>query len=271
MNSGLAALQCYWGNRQNAVALAVLAIAAVAAIFSLPPIADPPSYFDFADRRTLLGVAHLMNVISNAPWAIIGLAGLVFTLRIRTGSDGPFSQPWERTGSLVLFASMLGISFGSAWFHSVPGPSSLLWDRLPMAAVFMSFFTLVIGDRIGLHAGRLLFWPLVAFGLFSVLYWQHTHGLGRGDLRFYVLAQFFPMLAIPLMLVFCHARYTRASDIWLCLACYVLSKLFELWDAPVFALTGVLSGHTLKHLAGAFAALFILRNIQLRRTIRFTR
>jgi hypothetical protein len=243
-----------------------LTIVAVAVVMSTPPRSDQPSYFAFADQRTFLGIPHFMDVISNAPWAVIGIAGLLFAWRRRVGPDGTFTEAWEQRASVVLFAAVLGVSVGSSYFHHAPGVQTLVWDRLPMAIAFMSVFALIIGDRIDLRVGRALLWPLVALGVFSVLYWWHTETLGKGDFRWYILVQALPMLAIPVMLVLFPARYTRARDIWLGLGWYGVAKLFELYDAPVFALTKVISGHTLKHLTAGVATLLLLRVIRLRRT-----
>ncbi|MEE8282091.1 MAG: hypothetical protein V3R47_01055, partial [candidate division NC10 bacterium] len=45
------------------------------------------------------------------------------------------------------------------------------------------------------------------------------------------------------------------------------AKIFELGDAQIFALGGLVSGHTLKHLASAMAAYWILRMLQMRRPV----
>lgn len=260
-------LERYAQSKVGTTTLVVLTILSVATVLIIPARTDTPSYFAFADQRTFLGVPHFMNVTSNAPWAVIGIAGLLCAWRRRAGPGGPFTEPWERLGNMVLFAAVLAVSIGSAYFHYNPGVTTLVWDRLPMAVIFMSVFALIIGDRISLHAGQRPFWPLVTFGIFSVVYWWYTETLKRGDYRWYTLAQFFPMLAIPVMLVAFPGRYTRKDDIWLGLGWYGLAKLFELGDAPVFALTRVISGHTLKHLAAAITTLMLLRAFRLRRHI----
>ncbi len=244
-----------------------LLIVTVALVIGALPRNLAPSYFDFADQRRFLGIPRFMDVISNAPWVTIGVSGLLFARRRRVGPEGPFAEAWERSACVVLFAAVLGVSIGSAYFHFAPSVGTLLWDRLPMAILFMSVFALIIGDRIGPRAGRVLFWPLVSLGIISVLHWRHTEAMGKGDFRLYLLIQLFPMLAIPLMLVLFPARYTRAGGIWLGLGCYALAKLFELGDAAVFAVTKVISGHTLKHLSAGLATLLLLRVVRLRRPV----
>jgi len=60
------------------------------------------------------------------------------------------------------------------------------------------------------------------------------------------------------------SRYTRGRDIAWVFAAYLLAKVFETFDHQIFALGGLVSGHTLKHLAGALAALLCARMIVLR-------
>ncbi|MBI2544392.1 MAG: alkaline phytoceramidase, partial [Candidatus Rokubacteria bacterium] len=92
---------------------------------------------------------------------------------------------------------------------------------------------------------------------------------GAGALRLYGLVQFFPLVAIPLMLLLFSPRYTRGADLVGALAWYALAKIFELLDARTFAVGGVVSGHTLKHLASAVAMYWILRMVKTRRGIRW--
>ena len=248
--------------------MAGLAVAATGAMFWIPRFTDPPWYYDFADRRTILGIPNFMDVVSNAPWAVVGILGLLFVGRKRESGPGrPFTEHWERGAFAVLFAAIGLVAIGSAWFHLAPTPATLVWDRLPMTLIFMSVFALTIAERIDMRAGRALFPPLLALGISSVLYWRHTEAIGKGDVRFYFLIQFFPMLAVPILLLLFPARYTRTADLAVCLVWYALAKVFELGDASVFATTKIVSGHTLKHVAGALATVWLLRIVKLRRPL----
>jgi len=248
--------------------MAGLAIAAAGAMFCVPRFTDPPWYYDFADQRRMLGIPNFMDVVSNVPWAVVGILGLLLVGRKReSGPGSPFAEDWERGAFAVLFAGIGLVAIGSAWFHLAPTPATLVWDRLPMAVIFMSVFGITIAERIDMRAGRALFLPLLALGISSVLYWRHTEAIGKGDVRFYFLIQFFPMLAVPILLLLFPARYTRTADLAVCLAWYALAKVFELGDARVFAATGIVSGHTLKHVAGALASVWLLRMVRFRRPV----
>ena len=242
-----------------------LTLLAIGVASSMPRVADPPAYFDFADRRTLIGISNFMDVVSNAPWAVIGVLGLLFVARQRnTGPGSPFTENWERIAFSVLFAAMGLVAVGSARFHLAPAPDNLFWDRVPITIIFMCFFALMIGERISLRAGRLLFLPLLAIGTSSVVYWQYTQATGRGDLRWYLLVQLFPILVIPLLFLLFPPRYTGTGRLLAALSLYALAKVFEFYDERVFAMTRIISGHTLKHLTGALAAWCLLRTVRLR-------
>ena len=102
--------------------------------------------------------------------------------------------------------------------------------------------------------------PLVALGVGSVLHWHYTEMLGRGDERLYVLVQYFPMLVLPILLLWFRATTSSTGDLFLALGFYAVSHVFELADRPVFALTsGLISGHTIKHACAVLATIWLLR------------
>jgi hypothetical protein len=43
---------------------------------------------------------------------------------------------------------------------------------------------------------------------------------------------------------------------------YIIAKLFDLFDRPIFSLLGAVSGHTLKHIAAAIATWYLVRMFQ---------
>ncbi|MDE3245176.1 MAG: hypothetical protein KGN80_03740, partial [Acidobacteriota bacterium] len=65
--------------RMTLVLALTLGVIVVALLF--PPIAQPEAYHAFADERTLLGVPNFWNVVSNAAFFPVGLAGLWVLLR----------------------------------------------------------------------------------------------------------------------------------------------------------------------------------------------
>lgn len=246
--------------RTKVVLMGCLAVAAVAVAFAFPRFGQDPSYHNFADQRSFAGIPNLLNVASNLVFAAAGLLGLRFVWN----RDSAFAELWERTAAALLFGSTILVAAGSAYYHLHPTNQTLVWDRLPMTVAFMSLLALLIGDRIGPRAGRWLLGPLIVLGTGSVLWWRLTEAAGRGDLRLYAMVQFFPMLAIPAMLLLFPERYTGAAGFGWTLAWYALAKVFELLDQQIFALGGVVSGHTLKHVAAGIAVLQLWRAMRRR-------
>src|SRR5204863_1270872 len=104
-----------------------------------------PAYHNFADHRSILGVLHGLNVLSNIPFLVIGAVGLAFlgsAAARRPG--GPFLRSAERWPFVVFFVGVALTAFGSAYYHLDPTNSRLVWDRLPMAVGFMALFAAVL-------------------------------------------------------------------------------------------------------------------------------
>ncbi len=235
--------------------LAALTIPVIILTFTHPPIAQDPSYHNFADKRLLWGVPNFYNVVSNAAFLAAGLLGLYFLRRQhRTGQPPAFVTALERRPYLIFFIAVAITCFGSAYYHLDPNNTHLVWDRLPMSFGFMSMFAAIIMERIDRDAGLRLLTPLVILGIASVIYWYWGSLKGGGDLRLYVDVQFYPMMAIPLIAFLFPSRYTQGRQIFAIILLYALAKLFEVMDAPVYdALHGLISGHTLKHVVAALA------------------
>lgn len=248
--------------------LAALAFAALAVLASRPPFPQSLEYHNFADDRTFLCVPNLLNVVSNLPFLFVGVSGLWFVLHRRTGSGTAFLDPSERWPFVLFFLGVGLTAFGSSYYHLQPNNARLLWDRLPMAVAFVSLFAAVLGERIDVKLGVHLLGPLVLLGLGSVLYWHWTERCGCGDLRPYYFVQFYPMLALPLLLLLLPPRYTRTSDLFVALGWYVLAKVCEHpGDRIIYEFGHWISGHTLKHLTAAAGAYWILRMIQYRHRV----
>ncbi len=242
-------------------------LAAVAVTFFLPPISQGEAYHNFADQRALLGIPHCLDVLSNIFFLLVGLLGIRFVMRNRTETGPALIRPLERVPYLIFFIAVALTAFGSAYYHLHPDDNRLVWDRIPIILAFLSLVAATLGERICIRTATWLLTPLLLLGAASVLYWHATQAAGHGDLRPYGLAQFGSLLILLLLLALFPPRYTRGYDLLVSLAIYAAAKLFEAADRPIFALTHVVSGHTLKHLAAALSAYWILRMLRLRRPI----
>ena len=243
-----------------------LLVAGVAGVLALDPIPQDPNYHLFADARARFGIPNFNDVVSNVGFTLVGLAGIAFlagATRRALFAQGADARPY-----LVFFVGVALVGLGSAYYHWAPSNERLLWDRLPMSIGFMAFCAAIVSDRIDAKAGNSwVLAVLVALGLASLIYWHWTELLGRGDLRFYALVQFYPMVALPAICwLFPEHRYTAGRFLFWVIAWYALSKVLEYYDGEVFDLLGhTVSGHTLKHVAATVATFVVLRMLLSRR------
>jgi len=236
-------------------------VLSVLAAVLLPAMPQPLPYHDFADHRTMLGVANFLDVVSNAAFVLAGLAGLVVVMRRGTA----FAADIERWPYAVFFAGMVLTGLGSAYYHLMPENESLFWDRLPMTVAFMSLVAAQVVDRIDTRTGLVLLLPMLLIGAASVLYWRATERAGAGNVIPYAVLQFYAVVILFLLAKLQPSRYTRGNDIYWVFAGYVLAKLLETFDRPLYELGHVTSGHTLKHIAAAIAGLVVARMLYLRK------
>jgi hypothetical protein len=239
-----------------------LFIASIIAVLFAAPIPQDPLYHLFADSRSCLGLANFGDVMSNSGFAIVGLLGLWTVLG--PSRDTIFESKADAVPYIVFFAGVGLVSVGSAYYHEAPDNARLFWDRLPMTVAFMALFAAIILDRIDLPVGRRALLPVLVFlGVLSLLYWDWSEGQGQGDLRFYGLVQFYPMLALPVICwLFPKANYTGGGYLIWVIIWYAIAKGLEHFDAEIFDLLGnTVSGHSLKHMASAVATYFVWRMI----------
>jgi len=238
---------------------------AVGIAASLVPRTDlPPSYHDFADQRSWLGIPNFGDVASNLVFFLAGLSGLAFLFS--KSSVDRFIDVRERWFYLAVFLGLLLTAFGSLYYHLAPDNNRLVLDRVPMIIVFMPLVAALIAERVNLKLGLWLLPVLTAIGIGSVLQWHWTVRQGAGDVRFYAAVQLYALLALVAALLL-PARYTRGSDLLIVAGLYVLAKICETADKQILSLGHFVSGHTLKHLAAGAAGLWILRMLQKRQPI----
>jgi hypothetical protein len=231
------------------------------------PMPQPLAYHNFADQRPLLGMPHMLNVASNLPFLVVGIWGMVFMASESSRRPGVFLRTPERFAYWVYFLGLALTGIGSSYYHANPNNDTLVWDRMALAITFMALFTAILAERLCWKLSAWLVGPMVVLGIASVLYWHWTETQGTGDLRFYLVVQFFPLVALPILFLLFKPRYTRTGDLIASLACYGVAKLVEYFDANVYAQGRLVSGHTLKHLIAGLSAYFILFMLKRRRAI----
>ena len=245
------------------VLIAVITLAAILILGFQAPMVQDTSYHSFADQSKLWLIANFWNVFSNLLFLIVGIMGVIhLTL------DKNLQVLNEiKIAYLLLFSGVALVALGSGYYHFSPGNESLLWDRLPMTIAFMALFTIVVGEFVSVRFAKIMLWPAILIGIASVMYWYLGEASGQGDLRFYVLVQFLPMLLMPVIFICFESKYSSVAGYWLLLVAYLIAKIFETFDAEVFEWLGFISGHSIKHLVAAIGLFILLRCYQLRRAI----
>jgi hypothetical protein len=227
------------------LAISLMLVWVVILLAFVPPIAQNPNYHHFADENLWLGVPNFWNVVSNLPFVLVGLWGMGYT----------YKQNVVIFDKIVYFSLFFGVSLtglGSGYYHWQPNNWTLVFDRIPMTLVFMSFTCLVLADLFDRELVKVLFPVLLFLGIFSVLYWYYTETIGKGDLRLYGIVQFLPMLLLPLLAIIYRKKINYLPLLLQIFLVYVVAKLFEKFDVDFFELIPI-SGHSLKHLLAAYA------------------
>ncbi|MHB1357993.1 MAG: hypothetical protein ACYCWC_00240 [Rhodocyclaceae bacterium] len=252
------------GWRSLAPWLLVTLLAGLA--WTLPPVAQPLQYHDFADQRACFILPNCLDTVSNGLFILAGVLGLLF-LRGGTARRAFINQHEAGFYKLFFWAVAL-LGFASGYYHLAPGNGGLAWDRAAIALAFMAWFAAILGERISLATAIIMLPLLLVAALGSVGWWYWSETQGAGDLRFYLLVQIVPILLIPLLLWLYPPRYSKGWHILLVIGLYLLALLFDYADRQVFALTGgFVSGHTLKHAVAALAALWVVRYLQQRKPL----
>ncbi|GAB4848134.1 hypothetical protein Ancab_002800 [Ancistrocladus abbreviatus] len=228
-----------------------------------PAIPQSEAYHDFADKREFFGIPNTLNVISNFPFLVVGLIGLILCYY---GNYFKLSLQGEIWGWTCFFIGVAAVAFGSSYYHLKPNDARLVWDRLPMTVAFTSLVAIFIIERIDEKKGTVSIIPLLLAGIISILYWRFFD-----DLRPYALVQFVPCIALPLMAILMPPMYTH-STYWLWAAVfYLIAKIEEAADKSIYMLTHqIVSGHTLKHLFAAMVPVFLMLMLA-KRTVQIER
>lgn len=236
----------------------------------LAPGMTGPAASTFSDIRSLGGLPNALDVLSNLPFLVLGLLGLQRLHQLEHGHDHrhmPGVAHEELPDSSLdcawlFFAGLVLVSAGSAFYHLQPDDVlRLAGDRAAMAVAFAGVIGLAVSDRVSQRAG----WPAacvaLAGGLLAVAAFHET-----GNVTPWAVVQFGGMvLVVVLAMLQPVPNGARAMHIklgWL-IAAYALAKVLELADGAVFEFSGhLVSGHSLKHVVAALAALPVLSAVR---------
>lgn len=234
-------------NLSRAEAGLLLGMAALLALALFGPVLPASAHqHTLADQRALWGIPCALDVLSNLPFAIAGLWGLVTLRRVAPGMlDAP-----SRALASLFFAGLVCTAAGSALYHWQPQDAGLLWDRLGMVLPFAGLLGLAGASRVSARAGAAAAGTVLLAGPLAVLWWSHS-----GNLLPWAVVQLGGMLVVLALACLPRRDGALALHLGAVMALYALAKLFEAADHAVFEATGqAVSGHSLKHVLAAAAA-----------------
>lgn len=210
----------------------------------------------FVDGRSWLGIPNALDVLSNLPFAIFGIWGLLLQAKLRK----PSQRFINREGFVLslFFIGLILTTIGSALYHLAPRDATLLWDRAGMAFAFAGMLGIAASERVSAKSGIWLGLASLLAGALSLLVWQQT-----SDVLPWSVLQFGGMALILILTITRALPHSLGISLVWVVVFYGAAKVLEGMDAAVFEATGQLvSGHTLKHLVASLAALPIIRALK---------
>ena len=235
-------------------------VACVLLLLWLPAVPQDPAYHRFHATASCCGLPHAELVLTNLPFLWVGIAALLALFHApNLGFTRAEMLPWY-----VAAIGIVATAFGSSWYHADPCTERLFWDRLPMTIAFAGLGAAAVGERLGPKGAGCTLAALLLLEPATVLWWRHTEAQGAGNLVPYGLAQFLPLIMLPLLMALTPRRSTGLLA-WVCaFLLYALAKALEQLDANL-GHTLLLSGHGWKHLAAAGACAVLMQHALRRR------
>lgn len=253
----LTLIPAFMQKNRHASLLMIVAVI-VAALFLHAPIPQLENYHHFANDCTWMGIANAENVLSNIPFFIVGLWGIIRLHRYVIVSH------IERLCWMGFFTGVLLTCFGSAYYHLEPDNWRLVWDRLPIVLSFICLFSAVLAERVSERFVKICLLPFLLYSISAVFHWFFTEIADLSDMRAYLLVQLLPMVLIPLILKWYAPRYTHGWMLLMVALWYVVAKVCEGLDGVIYALNGHVSGHAIKHLFAALACFQVVLMLEKR-------
>jgi hypothetical protein len=239
-----------WTLTRVETLLLVSCLALLLGALVAPALAQPPHAHDFADGRPLWGLPCALDVLSNLPFLVAGAIGLWWLQRVPPVALSPV----HRGCAALFFVGLAATAVASGFYHWAPDDFGLAIDRSGMSVAFAGLLGLLAAVQVSDRAGRTLAIALLVLGPAAAWFC-----LPSGNVLPWALVQFGGM-ALVLALAFRAPRQDALQVRWVwVLFAYAVAKLFEVNDHALYEATGqLLSGHTLKHMVAALAAVPVI-------------
>jgi hypothetical protein len=227
--------------------LSGIAIVAIVVVALTQTITRGPEFHHYADARTLFGIPHAGDVLSNLAFIVAA---------VWAGRDRWNIVRYGWPVCLGVFA----IGIGSGTYHVAPSDTLLALDWAPIVVTLGLLSAAVIQDRGGPGRAALVVAPLLAIG--SVVWWIATGGTHGGNMAPYVAVQA-TGIVLPLVIALVAPGNVRTHWLFIGVVGFALARICASRDRELLDWVGV-SGHSLKHIAAACAAACALRALMRR-------
>lgn len=216
-----------------------------------PHINQFAHYHNFADQRTWLQIPCIMDVLSNLPFFLMGICGIV-VLRRSILQEHRYAS--IRDMYLLFFYGLIMTGVCSSAYHLQANNQSLWLDRMGMSVAFAGMLGMAVANRISLRAGKAAVYTTLIVAPISLWVWQTT-----GNLAPWGVLQLGGMIIVFTLAFLKEVHGQPRLPLMYIILWYALAKILEIADHQVFALTGGwISGHSLKHIAASLAALPVI-------------
>ena len=250
-------------ERTLAWTLAALTLAAIVG----PAVSMPDALANaFADGRSLGELPNALDVLSNLPFAALGMWGLTWLHRLDQAHDRAQATSWRALPepavdafdcAWIFFTGLVVTAACSAFYHLEPGTLRLAADRAGMAVAFSGLIGFAVCERVSQRAGWPVAWATLGAGLLAVGVSHET-----GNILPWALLQFGGMLGVLVLSMTRLLAGAVGFKLGWVIFFYALAKLFELGDHAIYEATHhLISGHSVKHLVAALAALPVLHSL----------
>lgn len=202
----------------------------------------------FVDARTLWGIPNAIDVLSNLTFLVLGSWGLWTLRRV------PNLQGATRQSLGLFFIGLILTCLASSYYHLAPSVWGLAIDRAGMTVAFAGVLALACAEHVSQRAARWMWPALLTAGFFAIGIQYEL-----GAIAPWVVVQFGGIAVV--LWASTMPRQTGAIGLrWSALiGMYAVAKVLEMGDDAVFhASQGLVSGHSLKHIAASLAALPVI-------------
>ena len=247
-------------TRREASLVAALALLTLVAVLAPALPAHMGNATQFADTRAWGALPNALDVLTNLPFAFMGVLGLHALSRLERVHEASWPRAAESLPlntldcAWLFFAGLIATAAASTFFHLQPDVLRLAADRAGMAIACAGIVGVAACEGVSPRAGGADAWFALAAGLLSVAIYHES-----GNVMPWAVVQFGSMallLGLAMSRPRRHGPPALGLNLGAVVGIYAIATVFGPADAQMFGATGGwVAGHAVKHVIAALAAL----------------